>query len=400
MSVYRRIFCYIKESLNKLIPFMVRQTHHERNQRLTARPELVEGLNQRFLKYRQIFYGSGLNCNLIIGRSDKPRFVTPKYKRLTGMKPTIPSKNTDLTHNLFYKLMYAKYPLLTRTCLLRHLLGLIFVGLAVGAIAAPAGKPLADLVISTNKGSELQLEVRQMPMVEVLKMIEVKTQMPIHYSVLPEGLVTATCVGSSLKQVLECLLDRKADLIVRYPRNADKSEGKGQLAEAWVLGSRLDGTVAKLDCPLTDKTSSTLPIEQSQQVADTTAKPNPSDTLLNRAQSKNVAGRVEAIGALLTVGTKGDPKIQEMLEDAIHDQDANVRAQAVSTLTHWSNDTESISAALREAINDDSADVRLMAVDGITDDVDLLQQAVNDSDEVVSTMAATKLEELRKPETQ
>jgi hypothetical protein len=87
-----------------------------------------------------------------------------------------------------------------------------------------------------------------------------------------------------------------------------------------------------------------------------------------------------------------------MLEDAIHDQDANVRAQAVSTLTHWSNDTESISAALGEAIHDDSADVRLMAVDGITDDVGLLQQAVNDSNEVVSSMATTKLEELMKQE--
>jgi hypothetical protein len=28
---------------------MVRQAHHERNQQLTARPELVEGLNQSFL---------------------------------------------------------------------------------------------------------------------------------------------------------------------------------------------------------------------------------------------------------------------------------------------------------------------------------------------------------------
>jgi hypothetical protein len=33
-----------------LIPFMVRQAHHERNQTLAVRPELVEGLVQRFLK--------------------------------------------------------------------------------------------------------------------------------------------------------------------------------------------------------------------------------------------------------------------------------------------------------------------------------------------------------------
>ena len=42
--------------------------------------------------------GSGLNLLLDIDRSDKPRFVTPKYKRLIGMKPTSSSKNTSLTH--------------------------------------------------------------------------------------------------------------------------------------------------------------------------------------------------------------------------------------------------------------------------------------------------------------
>jgi glycerol-3-phosphate dehydrogenase (NAD(P)+) len=39
-----------KEVLNKLIPFMVRQAHHERNQLPTVRPELVEGLDQSFPK--------------------------------------------------------------------------------------------------------------------------------------------------------------------------------------------------------------------------------------------------------------------------------------------------------------------------------------------------------------
>jgi hypothetical protein len=37
-----------REALNKSIPLMVRQAHHERNQTLTVRPEPVEGFNQRF----------------------------------------------------------------------------------------------------------------------------------------------------------------------------------------------------------------------------------------------------------------------------------------------------------------------------------------------------------------
>jgi signal transduction histidine kinase len=39
-----------KQFFNKLIPFMVRQAHHERNQKLAVRPELVEGRNMSFLK--------------------------------------------------------------------------------------------------------------------------------------------------------------------------------------------------------------------------------------------------------------------------------------------------------------------------------------------------------------
>jgi len=41
-----------REALNKLIPFMVRQAHHERNQQLTVRPEPVEGFNQRILRIK------------------------------------------------------------------------------------------------------------------------------------------------------------------------------------------------------------------------------------------------------------------------------------------------------------------------------------------------------------
>ena len=39
-----------KGILIKLITFMVRQAHHERNQYIIVRPELVQGLNQSFPK--------------------------------------------------------------------------------------------------------------------------------------------------------------------------------------------------------------------------------------------------------------------------------------------------------------------------------------------------------------
>jgi uncharacterized membrane protein len=40
----------LKAAVNKLIPFRIRQAHHERNQQLTIRPEFAEGLPQNFLK--------------------------------------------------------------------------------------------------------------------------------------------------------------------------------------------------------------------------------------------------------------------------------------------------------------------------------------------------------------
>ena len=48
----KKIISTIKKILIKLITFMVRQAHYERNQYITVRP--VEGLDQSFLKASQL----------------------------------------------------------------------------------------------------------------------------------------------------------------------------------------------------------------------------------------------------------------------------------------------------------------------------------------------------------
>ena len=272
------------------------------------------------------------------------------------------------------------------------LMGFSGVTLAETAVTTP-NKALTDLVISDSKGSEIQLEVRQMPLAQVLDSIADKTHVPIHYSVLPEGLVTATCVGTKLEKVLECLLDRKADLIVSYSRDPAKVDSKGQVAEAWILGSRLANSQSSGNCvaisgQTTDKGS--LMLRQNEQNAK--AESDQTNELLKSAQSTNPAERAEAIGALLANGRNDDPDVKAALEKALTDQDANVRAQAISSLAH--REGNDASGAIQEALHDKAVDVRLMAVDGITDDVALLQQAINDSDETVRSLAAIKLEEL------
>ncbi len=267
----------------------------------------------------------------------------------------------------------------------------IFYG-EVTAAANTTGKTTTNLVVSDSKGAELQLEVRQMPLAKVLDSIAKQTNVPIHYSVLPEGVITATCVGSALKPVLECLLNRKADLIVRYPKASDKANHKGQIVEAWVLGSMLETTANNNAVCTATSQSGSMTLNSNEPEGE--SEPDQTDELLKIAQSKSATDRADAIGALLAIGRKGDPKVKAMLEEALHDPDANVRAQAISTLTHLGDNKESAMVAIQEGLQDSSIDVRLMAVDSITDDVGLLQQAINDSDETIRSLAEIKLQEL------
>jgi hypothetical protein len=283
---------------------------------------------------------------------------------------------------LYFLLKFQKF-------LMWGIIALLSIFQAPIATAGITGNSQANLVVSDHQGSELQLEVRQMPLAQVLDSIAQKTQVNIHYSALPEGLVTATCVGTALKQVLECLLDKKADLIVRYPRVVASAGGKPQISEVWILGSRLDSVIASAECPTTANMAEngSLTLNQGGQEAEA----DQTDELLKMAQSKNPEERADAIGSLLAGGREGDPSITAVLEQALTDQDANVRAQAVSTLAH--REGSAATGILQQAMQDSSVDVRMMAVDG-TDDVALLQQASNDSDETIRSLATMKLEEL------
>ncbi len=275
---------------------------------------------------------------------------------------------------------------------------LVFIaGFASLGFAKTLAKPSAELISSYSKGSEFQLEVRQMPMVQVIDMISRKAHVPIHYSVLPEGVVTATCVGSSLKQVLECLLDKKADIIVRASENATNTKSMAsEVAEAWILGSKLSAAnsgpgycVANVANTEHSSNNLSLLIQQDKQSAEAEL----TNELLQSAQSKNSEERVEAIGAFLSVQNNDDPAIKATLEKALRDENAKVRAQAISSLAGREGDG-AVAGAIQEALHDTSADVRLMAVDSITNDIPLLQQAINDSDETVRALASMKLGDL------
>ena len=264
------------------------------------------------------------------------------------------------------------------------ILFVMFIGMATTISASPT--PMIgdsthfDLVISADEGTELKLEVMDMPLSQVLDRIAFKSKVPIHYSILPKGLVSATCVGSTLKQILGCLLGEKTDFIISYSNQNNSIIQNEQPSEAWILGSRLAESSVTTDCAFTNsqKNKSTVSSQSDQ-----------TDNLLIMAQSEKPADRESAMSALLASGKIGDPNIKATLEQGLTDQDAGVRAQAISSFAH--REGPAAAPAIQLALSDSSVDVRLMAVDAITDDVALLQQAIKDKDEVIRKLAEVKL---------
>lgn len=265
---------------------------------------------------------------------------------------------------------------------------LMLISLESMASNAPQTEPTIDITLSKDNGSEFRLEARQAPLAQVLLNLSKKTGMQIHYSVLPEGFVTATCVGSSTKQLLECLLARKADLVFRYPKGLAKSAER-QPTDAWILGAKYTtGLTPIVDICLSDQDKKP---QETQQTTEQEEAQKRTEELLVKAKSKKTDERVAAISELLSQASPGDPEVLESLETALNDKDTKVRAQAISTYANLEG--EEANAALQEALHDPDAWVRQMAVDS-TNDKTLLQQAVNDSEEPIRSLALQKLKSL------
>jgi HEAT repeats len=276
------------------------------------------------------------------------------------------------------------------------------VSLAAAEQQNPAKESVEWRVVD-DKNSQFQLEVKEIPLERIFSTITTKTGVPIHYSVVPEGLVTATCVGTTIKQVMECLLDKRADLIVRYakPTASAQTDKETKVAdlnqpiEMWVLGSKYTNVANCSGSTVTQHTIDNTPLKLAEsQEKSVEVEPDQTDELLKMAKSKDAIVRADSIGALMAAGREGDPNVRAALEEALADPNANVRAQAISSLAH--REGSGAIDAIQEALHDSDAGVRLMAIDGAGDNTALLQQSVNDDDESVRNLAISKLEELQK----
>ncbi len=255
---------------------------------------------------------------------------------------------------------------------LANYVGILGLAYAGWAIADTSAKPHHHLTITPAPNGGMQLDVKNMPLPQVLDTVAAKTHIPIHYSKLSEDLVTAYCASEILKETLECLLARKADLLVRYP---DTLNHASQIAEIWIVGSAPNTNPATGVTVRLPKTNARI------------------GKILDKAQSPDPQERADAMASLLAEGNISDPAVTEALERALIDKDANVRSQALSSYAHNEN-SDAVNQAIRVALEDSSADVRLMAVDNISNDAELLQQALHDSDETIRSLATIKLNAL------
>jgi HEAT repeats len=212
--------------------------------------------------------------------------------------------------------------------------------------ALQTGQPASiNLTLSKQANTAIRLEVRAAQLAQILKAIADKTGVNIHYSVLPEAPVTATCVGANVGQIMDCLIAKQVGLVAHKPQ-------KDKPAEFWLLGSSVGScqavTVAATLCPVQ---APSIPAVVEQQPMYTPEEQEQIDQgvqeqlnrFLEQAKSEQPGPRAEAIANLTSGGgIKDDPNIRRVLEEALTDKDANVRAQAIESMARFKAATEGV----------------------------------------------------------
>ena len=199
-----------------------------------------------------------------------------------------------------------------------------------------------NLTLSKHADTAIRLEARSVPLAQILKAIADKTGVNIHYSVLPEAPVTATCVGANVGQIMDCLVAKQVGLVAHKPQ-------KDKPAEFWLLGSSVGSCQAVTVVPsasLIEEETEQEPTPEEQAQVDQ-AMQEQSDRFLEQAKGKDPAKRAEAISNLISGGVKDDPSVFKTLEEAMADKNANVRAQAIAALAQ--REGEGATEALRQS---------------------------------------------------
>lgn len=255
-------------------------------------------------------------------------------------------------------------------------------GLAYVEGADKIATGIIQVKVSRSPNPMVQLEARESPLGQILKQIADKTGAIIHYSVLPEAPVTATCVGADVGQVMDCLVAKQIGLV------AHKAQ-KNKPAEFWLLGSSVGSCQAKSIVPIKLSKELETPEQEPLNSEPNQEEIEQTERWLIEAKSKDPSERGMALTNLGLAGLKDDPKVNETLRFATKDKDPNIRIQAITGLMQ--REGRRVEPEIVDALKDINADVKMAVISNLNDP-DLLRIALNDSDPAIRNLATSKIE--------
>jgi len=274
----------------------------------------------------------------------------------------------------------------------------LLIALAGPAQSAPATPETVSSQVKAGQGgtAPIVVEARNAPVAGVIDELARATAIPIHYSVLPQAPVTATCAGNSLKPVLRCLLGPKTDFLLRTASSSAAARA-APIAEAWILGSSLvigsspAGNAAVCTAAAGAPKESAGEKEKADQLRREQA-----ERLLGFTSDSDPSLRAMAISRLAGEGLTDEATIRRHLEAGLADPDPAVRVKAMQYLARRGD--SAVATVIQAALGDPDPGVLLTAVDIAGSDPDsiaLLESALHDGDETIRSLAEEKLASLR-----
>jgi hypothetical protein len=239
-----------------------------------------------------------------------------------------------------------------------------------------------------EEGKQWFLSSKQANLLDILADISVKTGVSFHFSVLPLTPITSTCVGKSVKDIMECLMGGKVDMVFR---NAGKGfANQRQTQEVWLLGSSLSQS-GKDVCQATQ--DGVFFSEKALPSKFLSAEPSEEDKLLFHKQtalSGNPQARAQSIAYLTVHADNDDKELQQVLNEALRDENNEVRGQALASLVARDGEHAAI-PELQLALQDTDSAMRLMALQHINESKVLIEKALQDENALVRQFAQQKL---------
>ncbi len=250
------------------------------------------------------------------------------------------------------------------------------------------------ITLSKQAPSAIRLEAKRAPLAQILKELTDKTGVKIHYSALPSDLVTVTCTEVSVKTVVECLLGSGANLASKMPEKIGKAtqplHPDAKVAELWILSAPT--VVSHADTPIAEAIEGqpSKPLQQKSKNPDVAERDRDQfDETLKQTTSKNPEERATALYNLGLSGKTDDPDIKDALKQALTDKNANVREQAVASITQ-TGDQDLIAELNQQPKAGKDAD-RITDEDELFQDVAMLQKAAKGGEKMALEFIKNRL---------